>query len=58
MFKNLLREWLHYAALAAEAFTGQPNWQQPVYVKIEDAHKLANDNQAGADFAPILRAAD
>jgi len=55
--KKIFKQWLHNAALAAEAFTGQAHWYattgEPAAVPARPARKAAREADFGA-----LHAAD
>ncbi len=54
---RMLREWLHQAAIAAAAFSGQPHWADLVEVR-QAAPEKAKQNKPLSGFGPVLRAAD
>jgi hypothetical protein len=56
--KTYIQQWLHYAALAAEAFTGQAHWHQIEETRAATARREAAKPRHEAGFAPVLRAAD
>lgn len=56
--KKFAKQWLHYAALAAEAFTGQAQWYEAEQAKAAPARRLAEKPLEETGFAPALRAAD
>ncbi|MDX5366786.1 MAG: hypothetical protein LPK88_10125 [Alphaproteobacteria bacterium] len=56
--KKFVKQWLHYAALAAEGFTGQAQWYEAEQAKAAPARREAVKPQEEAGFAPVLRAAD
>lgn len=56
--KKFVKQWLHYAALAAEAFTGQAQWYEAEQVKAATVRREAVKPREEAGFAPVLRAAD
>ncbi|MBX3508802.1 hypothetical protein [Parvibaculum sp.] len=56
--KTYIQQWLHYAALAAEAFTGQAHWHQIEETRAATARREAAKPRNEAGFAPVLRAAD
>lgn len=55
---KFVKQWLHYAALAAEAFTGQAQWYEVEQAKAATARREAAKPREEAGFAPVLRAAD
>lgn len=55
---KFVKQWLHYAALAAEAFTGQAQWYEADQAKAAPARREPVKPQEDAGFAPVLRAAD
>lgn len=55
---KFVKQWLHYAALAAEAFTGQAQWYEAEQAKAAPARCEAAKTRDEADFVPVLRAAD
>ncbi|MEX0840525.1 MAG: hypothetical protein WD034_13420 [Parvibaculum sp.] len=54
---RMLREWLHQAAFAAAAFSGQPYWVELVEVR-QDVPEKVKQNKPLSGFGPALRAAD
>lgn len=56
--KKFIRQWIHYAALATEAFAGQAH----LYNATEDEARVARREVPKAretkEFAPVLQAAD
>ena len=54
---RMLKEWLHSAALAAAAFSGQPDWAGTVETS-RRAPAKAIENKPLSGFGPALRAAD
>lgn len=54
---RMLREWLHQAAIAAAAFSGQPHLADLVELR-QAAPEKAKQNKPLSGFGPVLRAAD
>lgn len=54
---RMLREWLHQAAIAAAAFSGQPHGVDVVEVRQAVPEKV-KQNKPLSGFGPALRAAD
>ena len=55
---KFVKQWLHYAALAAEAFTGQAQWYEVEQAKAATTRREAAKPREEAGFAPVLRAAE
>lgn len=56
--KTFIKQWLHSAALAAAAFTGQAQWYSLEEAKAAPARREAAKARETQDFVPVLRAAD
>lgn len=56
--KTFIKQWLHSAALAAAAFTGQAQWYSFEEAKAAPARREAAKARETQDFVPVLRAAD
>lgn len=54
---KMLREWLHQAAIAAAAFSGQPHWQDAGERRAEPAKKPI-ENKPLSGFGPVFSPAD
>lgn len=56
--KSFIKQWLHSAALAAAAFTGQAQWYSLEEAKAAPARREPAKAREDQGFAPVLRAAD
>ncbi|MBA4208777.1 MAG: hypothetical protein C0454_04525 [Parvibaculum sp.] len=58
IMKSFIKQWLHSAALAAAAFTGQAQWYSLEEAKAAPARREPAKAREDQGFAPVLRAAD
>lgn len=54
---RMLKDWLHCAALAAAAFSGQPHWAEIAEPRRRVQEKPI-ENKTLSGFGPALQAAD
>lgn len=55
---KMLREWLHQAAIAAAAFSGQPHWSEPAELRPAARVKKPIENKPLSGFGPVFSPAD